>query len=80
MAILKEVPRNHLAITTGSDFPLPGSTCVGVYVGVGGDLDLEDQTGTSAVYKPGNDSIIPGKFTKMVDATTTATNMIALLA
>jgi hypothetical protein len=65
------------AITNGVAF---SRACRGIYVGVGGIINLELEDGGTVVFKGAvTGSVIPVRAVKVLSATTTATDLVALL-
>lgn len=75
------IPDAAAAVTTGTDL---GEHCVGLYIGVGGDVSVYFNTdpngATPVLFKAvPQGAILPGRFRSVDAAATTATNIVALL-
>ena len=65
------------AIVNGTAF---SRVCRGIYVGVGGIINLELEDGGTVVFKGAvAGTVIPVRAVKVLSATTTATDLVALL-
>ena len=65
------------AIVNGTPFSRP---CRGIYVGVGGIINLELEDGDTVVFKGAvAGTVIPVRAVEVLSATTTATDLVALL-
>lgn len=72
------IPTGHSAVTVGGgDVDLPPNT-VSIYVGTEGDVTLTTLSGEEVTYPnvPAGKNI-DGRFTSMIDATTTASDLVA---
>lgn len=69
----------HRNITLGAGDVDLHPKCVGIYVGVAGDIVAEDQHGVEATYTAAPNGILQGRFSKIIDATTAATNLTELI-
>lgn len=77
-------PTKHAAVTMGADVDITdsahlGEPSVAIYVGTAGNIALTDVHGTTVVYKNvPNATYIPGVFVGIVNATTSASDIVAV--
>ena len=83
MAVLdyqgSQIPTDAAAVDISSVDHACKKLCIGIYVGVAGDVILDGQNTTGVVFTavPAG-VIIPGRWVTVVKASTTATNMAEL--
>ena len=74
--ILGQVPQQAAELATGSDVDF-NTNCIGVFVGTGGDIDLEMRGGAACLYKNvPNGTPLYGRFSKYVDADSTVEDVV----
>jgi len=67
------------AITPNDSTDLPLGICRAIYVGVGGDISIDDLSGETVVFKNAiSGSVIPVQTARVNATATTATDLIAL--
>ena len=67
------------AITPNDSTDLPLGICRAIYVGVGGDISIDDLSGETVVFKNAiSGSVIPVQTARVNATGTTATNLVAL--
>jgi len=67
------------AITPNDSTDLPLGICRAIYVGVGGDISIDDLSGETVVFKNAiSGSVIPVQTARVNATGTTATDLIAL--
>jgi hypothetical protein len=68
----------HKAFSAGADHTCE-ARCVGLYIGVSGDVAVDDQYGTEVTYKNVPAGILQGRFSRIDDGNTTATDIVELI-
>lgn len=70
---------NHRDVDISSSDHTCKKRCVGIYVGVSGDVVAQDQGGTEVTYTDVPVGILQGRFSQITKTSTTALNMIELI-
>lgn len=66
------------SITPNDSTDLPGGTCRALFVGTGGNLNIDDAFGNTVLFTGVSAGILPVRVKRVRSSSTSATNLVAL--